>query len=144
MRVNIYTYSGIKGMKKKDGTVWYILEADTAKGVATVGDKVKLTESTGNQAELQALLLAARRLRSTSELHIYTESSYVAAGWKSNWIKGWKENHWKTKKGEPVAHEEIWRELDCILSIQNVEFHVKEPHSYREWFETEARRNGQL
>ena len=93
MKVNIYTYSGIKGMKRKNGIVRYILEAETEKGNATAGDKVKLEEVTGNQAELEALLLAVRRLKKPSEVHIYTESNYVAAGWTQGWIKNWQQNH---------------------------------------------------
>ena len=142
MKVNIYTYSGIKGMKRKNGIVRYILEAETEKGNATAGDKVKLEEVTGNQAELEALLLAVRRLKKPSEVHIYTESNYVAAGWTQGWIKNWQQNHWKTAKGEPVAFEEIWRELEQRLILHHVEFHVKEPHSFRTWFESEARHDG--
>lgn len=142
MRVNIYTFSGIRGMKRKNGTIWYILEAVTEKGNATAGDKVKLEAVTGNQSELQALLLAARRLKKESEVHIYTESSFVAAGWTQGWIRNWQKNHWKTAKGEPVAFEEMWRELEQLLLRHHVEFHVKEQHSFRTWFESEARRDG--
>lgn len=139
MRVNIYTYSSIRGMKKTKGKIWYILEAETAKGNATLSDKVELTDVSGNQAELQALLLAVRRMKKPSEVHIFTDSTYVAAGWQQGWIKKWQQNHWKTAKGEPVAYSEIWQELEQRLVSHHVEFHVKEQHSFREWLESEAR-----
>lgn len=142
MRVNIYTHSGIHGMKKKVGYIWYVLEAETEKGPVAKAEKVKIAESTENQAELYALLLAVRRLTKQVELHIYTDSAYVAAGWKQDWLKNWKKNNWRTAKGEPVAFAQFWQELGTRAAAHHVEIHLKEQHSYNSWFESEERRNG--
>jgi ribonuclease HI len=139
-RINIYTYSGIKGLKKANGSVWYILECETGKGPATAGDKVRLEDVTGNHAELFAVLLAIRRVKKQSEIHIFTESQYVAAGF--NWMDQWKQNGWQTKKGEPVSHSEEWQELDRARLQNHIEIHLKEQHSYKGWLESEARRDG--
>lgn len=138
--MNIYTYTDIKGLKKEDGSAWYILEVETSKGPATVGDKINLEQNTGNQAELTALLAAVRRLKGECEVHIFTESKFVAAGWAAGWIEGWKQNAWKTKKGEPVAYCEMWQEIDQIISSHPLQIHLKEHHSYSGWFEFEAKR----
>lgn len=138
--MNIYTYTDIKGLKKKDGVARYILEVETSKGTATAGDKIQLEQCTENQAELTALLAAVRRLRGECEIHIFTDSSFVAAGWTVGWIEGWKAKDWKTKKGEPVAFCEMWQEIDQILSSHPVEIHLKERHSYSGWFEFETKR----
>lgn len=138
--VNIYTYTNIKGLKKKDGAAWYILEVETSKGVATVGDKLQLEQHTENQAELTALLAAVRRLKGECDLHIFSESTFLAAGWTAGWIEGWKAKDWKTSRGEAVAFCEIWQELDEIISRHHTEFHIKEHHSYSGWFEFEAKR----
>lgn len=138
--VNIYTHTDIRGLKKKDGNAWYIIETETSKGPANVGDKIHLEQCTEKQAELTALLAAVRRIRGECEIHIYTDSSFVAAGWTVGWIEGWKEKDWKTRKGEPVAHCEIWQELEQLTSAHELIFHVKEHHSYSEWFNFENRR----
>lgn len=139
-RVNIYTHTDIRGLKPRDGTAWYILETETSKGPATAGDKLRMEQTTENRAEMTALLTAARRVKIGCELHIYTESAFVAAGWKMDWISGWKKNGWKTKTGEPVAFCEMWQELDQIISCHHTEFHVGEYHAYSAWFKFEAER----
>ncbi len=133
-KVNIYTYTNIRGLRKKDGVAWYILETMTSKGEASVGDKLQLEQCTGNQAQLTVLLEAVRRLKEALEVHVYTESSFVAAGWRSGWIEGWKKTEWMTQKGEPVAYREMWQELEERLRVHNVIFHVKESHPYSGWF----------
>lgn len=139
-RVNIYTYTDIRGLKPRDGTAWYILEAETSRGPATAGDKLRLEQVTENRAELTALLTAIRRIKIGCEIHIYTESEFAAAGWTMDWISGWKKNDWKTRKGEPVAFCEMWQELDGIISCHHTEFHVREHHAYSVWFKFEAER----
>lgn len=139
-RVDIYINTDIRGPRARDGTAWYILETETSRGPANVGDKLRLEQSTEKQAELTALLAAARRIRGACELHIFTESQFLAAGWRLGWIEGWKKNGWKTSKGEPVAFYEMWQELDQILSIRPTEFHIGEHHSYSSWFKFEEKR----
>ncbi|MCM1192916.1 MAG: hypothetical protein NC123_15590 [Butyrivibrio sp.] len=139
-RVNIYTYTDVRGVNLGNGAAWYILETETRKGPATAGKKLQLEQVTENQAELTVLLEAARRIRLGCELHIYTESTFVAAGWTMNWISGWKRNDWKTRKGKPVAFSEMWQELDQITGCRHTEIHIKEYHAYSKWFKFEAER----
>lgn len=139
-RVDIYINTDIRGVKARDGTAWYILETETSRGPANAGDKLRLEQNTEKQAELAALLAAVRRIRGACELHIYTESEFVAAGWRLGWIEGWKKNDWKTSRGEPVAFCEMWQELDRLIGVCPVEFHIREHHSYSAWFKFEAKR----
>lgn len=137
--VNLYTYTNIKSIKPRDGTIWYILETETVKGPASIGNAVQVEQLTANAAELKALLMAMRRLKSGCEVHIYTESQYVVSGIES-WMKDWKKNNWKNSKGEPVAHWEMWKELEQLISEQKIKLHQKEHHSYYNWFTHEAKR----
>lgn len=138
--VNVYTWSGIRGMKKRDGHVWYILETETNKGPATVGDKLKLEQCTENEAELTVLETALQRMRTPAEVHIYTESRYIAAAWNQEWLRKWQENDWKNAKGEEIAHADKWKAVSECSSRHNIIIHLKEKHSYKEWMEAEARR----
>lgn len=139
-RVDIYINTDIRGVKARDGTAWYILETETSRGPANVGDKLRLEQCTEKKAVLTALLAAARRIRGACELHIYTESQFLAAGWQLGWIEGWKKNGWKTSRGGPVSCSEAWQELDQLIGTCPVEFHIGEHHSYSSWFKFEEKR----
>ena len=48
--------------------------------------------------------------RNPTELHIWTDSSYVIQGITA-WIFGWKSKGWKTQSGQEVLNKEFWMEL---------------------------------
>lgn len=139
-KVNIYTMTSFSGMKKQDGAAVYILEMETGSDPVTLQDSQVLQNKTPNAAELLAVKEALRRMRKKCGLTIYTESSYVAAGFTAGWVKKWKENEWKTARGREVTNREIWEELDSLLNGHEYEFKVLEPHEYRLWMKREAER----
>ena len=133
--VNIYTYTTAKSPKAtKCEAVGYVIEVKTAKGDATAGDLLTVKDMTKYQAELYILKKALARINTKCELHLYIESEYIAAGFEK-WFAEWKENAWKTKRGEAVKNSKEWKELDEL--VQQYEhalvFHVKEKHSYKKW-----------
>lgn len=139
--VKIYTYSSIRGPGKKDGAYGYILETGTAAGPATLTCFGHLDGSTENQAEITALLMAARRLTRPCWLEIYTESAHLYAG-VNGWMEEWEAAGWTNKKGEPVKNRELWQQLKKALADHETGMHLKESHPYRDWLkrETERRR----
>jgi len=48
------------------------------------------------------------------EIHIYSDSSYVVKSMNS-WIKNWKRNGWKNRKGEQVLNVDLLIKLDNII-----------------------------
>ena len=136
VKVNIYTYSTAKSPKaSKCEAVGYVIEMKTAKGDATAGDLLTVKDMTKYQAELYVLKKALSRINTMCELHIYTESEYIAAGFEK-WLADWKQNNWKTKRDETVKNGKEWKELDALVQQygHQLVFHVKEDHSYRKWF----------
>lgn len=134
-QVNIYTYSTARSPKSsKCESAGYVIELKTAKGPATVSDIFSVHSMTKYQVEMHVLKIALNRMNTLCELHIYTDSTYIAAGFEK-WLADWKENDWQTKKKEPVKNETEWKELDALVQKYGhvLKFHVKEPHSYREW-----------
>ncbi len=72
--------------------------------------------TTNNRMELKAVLSALtfieeRKLEGVA--HIHTDSAYVLQG-ITGWVYGWEKNGWKTKAGEDVLNQDIWRELGAI------------------------------
>lgn len=133
--VNIYTYTTARSPKAtKCEAVGYVIEMKTAKGDATAGDLLTVKDMTKYQAELHVLKKALARINTKCELHLYTECEYIAAGFEK-WLTEWKENGWKTKRGEAVKNNKEWQELDELVQRHGhvLVFHVKENHSYKKW-----------
>lgn len=134
--VNIYTYTTARSPKAtKCEAVGYVIEMKTAKGDATVGDLLTVKDMTKNQTELYVLKKALTRINTKCELHLYIESEYIAAGFEK-WLAEWKLNDWKTKRGDEVKNIEEWKKLDALVQRHGhvFVFHVKEKHSYKNWF----------
>ena len=51
----------------------------------------------------------------TEEIHVYSDSSYVVKSMNS-WIKNWKRNGWKNRKGESVLNIDILIKLDNVIN----------------------------
>lgn len=135
--VNIYTYTNIKGPRRRDGFYLYLLEMETAKGPATLSKAEELKDATENQAELKALIEALKRLRKPCALSIYADSTYLAAGFDKGWVDAWQENGWKTQRGEPVANMDEWQELANLLNEHDFQFLIGQHHSYSTWMQGE-------
>ena len=50
--------------------------------------------TTNNRMELLAVIKALEIIKQSSEIQIYTDSTYVQKG-ITEWIHNWKRNHWK-------------------------------------------------
>lgn len=137
-RVHIYTYTDIRGPRKRAGYYIYLLEQETEKGLATL-HKIEKTDEreTENRVELLAVIKALKRLRKNCELVIHTHSEYVSAGFKQEWLRKWAENGWKNGKGEPVANRAEWEEMAELLNAHEFEFQTGR-HAYSIWMEREA------
>ena len=70
-----------------------------------------MAETTNNQMELMAAIMALETLERPSEITVVTDSSYVKDG-ITTWIHGWKKNGWKTAAKKPVKNVELWKRLD--------------------------------
>lgn len=81
--------------------------------------------------ELTAAIEALKALRSPSQVDLFTDSTYVEKG-ITEWIANWKNNDWKRKSGKrllPVKNDDLWRELDRVVSEHEVTFHWVEGHA---------------
>lgn len=139
-RVHIYTYTDIRGPKKREGYYIFLLEAETEKGPATLHkmERVDMPE-TENRIQLVAVIKALRRLRRNCDLVIHTHSEYVAAGFSQGWLQKWAERGWTNGKGEPVANRPEWEEMAELLNAHEFAFYTGR-HAYSEWMEREIRK----
>lgn len=87
--------------------------------------------TTNNQMEL---LAAIQALKITYLIHqpitLYSDSSYVIKG-ASEWMKNWKKKGWMKSANEPIANQDLWKELDRFIQDQNITWkHIRGHHGY--------------
>lgn len=85
-------------------------------------------ETTNNQMELMAAIMALESLTRSCDVDLYTDSVYVKDG-LTKWINGWKEKGWKTANRKPVKNKDLWIRLDRAVQRHKVEFHWVKGHS---------------
>lgn len=80
--------------------------------------------TTNNQMELRAVIEGLRALKRRSQVLVVTDSAYVEKG-MSEWAPKWKADGWRrrTSSGyKPVKNLELWRELDRLVQLHDVDF----------------------
>lgn len=138
--VNIYTYSGVRGLKRQSAPVAYVISTETSAGEITREAVEVANDVTENQSELIVLRMALERMNRSCNVKIYTESPYVSSAIEQGWLDKWKRNKWKTAKDREIANLEEWKQLDKVMSIHNIEIFLKKEHPYRSWLKNEVRK----
>lgn len=139
MKINIYIKSSVKTLKRQNGVVGFVIEAEAFEGY-TITQFGSVRDVTDNQSQLLALKYALMRINDKSELIIWTDNKYIAAAFNQGWIKGWKYRGWKTAKGKDVANSEEWKEVLELLKDNIPQFKIQENHSYSTWLHREVER----
>lgn len=136
-RVNLYTYTTVRGPGRRSGSYTYILEYITQKGPATLTVQGELEDVTENQAQLVVLREALERIRRPCEVEVHTDSPYLQRG-AEEWVERWREAGWVTARGKPVANREEWERVAGLLEGHLATFRVGEIHTYKRWMRTET------
>ena len=84
--------------------------------------------TTNNRMELTAVIRALEALERPSRVRLYTDSQYVQRG-ISAWILDWKRRGWRTAGRKPVKNEDLWRRLDELAALHDVEWHWVKGHA---------------
>lgn len=79
-------------------------------------------------AVIQGLVYLADQITPMHTIYIFTDSKYVVDGMKS-WIHGWKKRGWKKADKKAPENLELWKQLDELSGICNIEFHWVKGHS---------------
>jgi ribonuclease HI len=90
---------------------WGAVVIDTLGKVYELGGREDHT--TNNRMEIAAALGALAHIESrklTGEIEINTDSAYLIQG-ITMWVFGWEKNGWKTKTGDDVLNQDLWKEL---------------------------------
>jgi ribonuclease HI len=115
-QVDIYTDGACKGNPGVGG--WGVLMQSGGKTLELHGGE---PHTTNNRMELLAVIRALEALKRPCGVRVHTDSQYVQLG-ISKWIHGWKKNGWKTADKKPVKNADLWRELDALAGLHDIEW----------------------
>lgn len=87
-------------------------------------------ETTNNRMEMQAAIEALRAVKSDyrGPIRIHTDSTYLLKG-ITEWLPGWRSRGWKTAAKKPVKNADLWRDLDALASVRDIEWMWVKGHS---------------
>ena len=85
-------------------------------------------DTTNNRMELRAAIEGLRALREPCEVEVVTDSEYVKNG-ITKWIHGWKRNGWHTASKKPVVNQDLWSELDQLVSGHQIQWTWTKGHA---------------
>ncbi len=60
-------------------------------------------------------------MKRPSEVVVHTDSQYVQKG-ITEWIHGWKARGWRTAAKEPVKNVDLWKRLDEVASLHDIDW----------------------
>ena len=123
MKFKIYTDGACSGNPGKGG--WAAIIIDGKNQLNISGSESK---TTNNRMELMAPIMALKKIKTKSEITIYTDSRYVKDG-ITEWIKKWKLNNWKSSNKKPVKNKDLWVKLDGLCEKNNVSWKWVKGHS---------------
>ena len=124
MKYRIYTDGACSGNPGPGG--WGAVILDQEMSQTNIFGKVK--EATNNRMELMAPIMALKKIKTASEITIYTDSTYVKNG-ITEWINNWKINGWKNANKKPVKNKDLWIELDSLCKDNLITWKWVKGHS---------------
>lgn len=112
--ITIFTDGSSRGNPGPGGWGAVLIAADGK--VTELGGREDHT--TNNRMEIAAVLgalqhIEERKLAGTI-IEINTDSAYLLQG-VTGWMYGWEKNGWKTKTGDDVLNQDLWKELGAVV-----------------------------
>ena len=124
MKFKIYTDGACSGNPGPGG--WGAVIFDNDNNQTNISGKEKNT--TNNRMEILAAIMALKKIKSNSQITIYTDSTYLKNG-ITEWMFNWKKNDWKTASKKPVKNKDLWIKLDKLCEKNKVSWKWVKGHA---------------
>ena len=121
--IKVYTDGSCLKNPGKGG--WAAIIINDSERIEIKGSK---ENTTNNQIELTAPIMALKKIPQGSKVQIFTDSKYVKSG-ITEWIHNWKKNGWKTADKKEVKNKNLWIELDDLSNTFDIEWIWVKAHS---------------
>lgn len=122
-QVNIYT-DGACSRNPGPGGWGAVLICDTFESDLSGGE----AQTTNNRMEMMAAVEGLKALPLRCQVILHTDSMYLKDG-VTLWMKNWKRNGWRTADKKPVKNQDIWQELDALLTKHEIEWKWVKGHA---------------
>lgn len=119
--VQLFTDGGCSGNPGPGGWAFILRHPASGKQLERSGAE---RQTTNNRMELTAVVEGLKALKRPTTVELVTDSVYVGKG-LSEWLAKWKANGWRRREGDrwaPVKNEDLWRQLDQLLSKHRLHF----------------------
>jgi ribonuclease HI len=116
--VHVFMAAAYSGKQKKGSWAVVLRYGEDEKVLSDQEPK-----TSANRMHLVGAVAGLRQLKRRMRVHMYTASDYLRDG-STAWMGGWKGRAWKTRDGRPVAHRDLWCELDELLQRHRIQWHV--------------------
>ena len=124
MKYKIYTDGACSGNPGPGGWGAVIFDKDNNQKNISGNER----NTTNNRMELMAPIMALKKIKSSVEVTIYTDSTYVKNG-ITEWIKKWEKNGWKSASKKTVKNKDLWIKLDNLCKDNKVIWKWVKGHS---------------
>ncbi len=121
--VTIYTDGACKGNPGPGGWGVLLIQGESQKEL--FGGEA---QTTNNRMEMTAVIEALSALKRSCTVILYLDSQYVRQG-ITEWIHNWKARGWKTADKKPVKNEDLWRRLDALVQLHDIDWRWVKGHS---------------
>ena len=128
MKYKIYTDGACSGNPGPGGWGAVIFDQDNKQKNISGSEK----NTTNNRMELLAAIMSLKKIKTNSEVIIFTDSTYVKNG-ITEWMKNWKKNGWKNSSKKPVKNKDLWEKLDKLCEANSVSWKWVKGHSTNEF-----------
>lgn len=90
------------------------------------------TVTTNNKMELTAAIKALEAIPDTATIIlIHSDSRYVIDG-VTKWLPGWKAKGWRKADGKPVLNQDLWMQLEQLISGRQIAWKWVKGHAGHE------------
>ena len=124
MKYKIYTDGACSGNPGPGG--WGAVIFDQKDNQKNISGRENNT--TNNRMELLATIMALKKIKTNSEIIIYTDSTYVKNG-ITEWIIKWKDNGWKNSSKKLVKNKDLWVKLDNLCQKNEINWKWVKGHA---------------
>lgn len=122
--ITIYTDGACSGNPGPGGWAAILLYKDINKEIS--GGK---PFTTNNEMELTAVVEALSCLKEPCYVQLFSDSSYVVNAIQKDWLSTWKSKGWINSQKKTLPNLALWKELDRLINIHNIEFNWVKGHS---------------
>ncbi len=138
--VHIYVETDTTIPRSTGRKAMYVLEYTRITGGLYTKEEIIEKTDTYHGAILAALEAALGRINKSCELHLHSRDEYVINSIEKN-LPAWKENGYRTKKGDLVKNHFAWRRIQEKLESHLIVIEPG-PHSYLSWMLLQMAKTG--